>query len=194
MPMYRKQLIVLLTIIAIVAAITYYVDESGKSVELEAASTNENMTVSPMTVENGNKLVVYVTGAVNSPGVIELPEGSRIVDAVNKCGGMNESADPENINMAQKVTDGSQIKIPDKSNSDTAAGNAPAAADKSGRININTADETELDKLPGVGPAMAKRIVEYRQNNGRFQSAEDLKKVRGIGDSKYTALKDKITI
>ncbi|WP_196590984.1 helix-hairpin-helix domain-containing protein [Pectinatus frisingensis] len=196
MPMYRKQLIVLLTIIAIVAAITYYVDESGKSVELEAASTNENMTVSPMTVENGNKLVVYVTGAVNSPGVIELPEGSRIVDAVNKCGGMNESADTENINLAQKITDAAQIKIPIRSeNTNTVSlSDGKSSSIDNNRVNINTADESVLDTLPGIGPAMAKRIVEYRQNQGNFQSIDDLKKVRGIGEAKYIKLKDKITI
>jgi competence protein ComEA len=194
--MYRKQLIVLLTIIAIVAAITYYVDESGKSVELEAASTNENMTVSPMTVENGNKLVVYVTGAVNSPGVIELPEGSRIVDAVNKCGGMNESADTENINLAQKITDAAQIKIPIRSeNTNTVSlSDGKSNSIDNNRVNINTADESVLDTLPGIGPAMAKRIVEYRQNQGNFQSIDDLKKVRGIGEAKYIKLKDKITI
>ena len=196
MPMYRKQLIVLLTIIAIVAAITYYVDESGKSVELEAASTNENMTVSPRTVENGNKLVVYVTGAVNSPGVIELPEGSRIVDAVNKCGGMNESADTENINLAQKITDAAQIKIPIRSeNTNTVSlSDGKSNSIDNNRVNINTADESVLDTLPGIGPAMAKRIVEYRQNQGNFQSIDDLKKVRGIGEAKYIKLKDKITI
>ncbi|WP_182187501.1 helix-hairpin-helix domain-containing protein [Pectinatus frisingensis] len=196
MPMYRKQLIVLLTIIAIVAAITYYVDESGKSVELEAASTNENMTVSPRTVENGNKLVVYVTGAVNSPGVIELPEGSRIVDAVNKCGGMNESADTENINLAQKITDAAQIKIPIRSeNTNTVSlSDGKSSSIDNNRVNINTADESVLDTLPGIGPAMAKRIVEYRQNQGNFQSIDDLKKVRGIGEAKYIKLKDKITI
>jgi competence protein ComEA len=194
--MYRKQLIVLLTIIAIVAAITYYVDESGKSVELEAASTNENMTVSPRTVENGNKLVVYVTGAVNSPGVIELPEGSRIVDAVNKCGGMNESADTENINLAQKITDAAQIKIPIRSeNTNTVSlSDGKSNSIDNNRVNINTADESVLDTLPGIGPAMAKRIVEYRQNQGNFQSIDDLKKVRGIGEAKYIKLKDKITI
>ncbi|WP_229711376.1 helix-hairpin-helix domain-containing protein [Pectinatus frisingensis] len=194
--MYRKQLIVLLTIIAIVAAITYYVDESGKSVELEAASTNENMTVSPRTVENGNKLVVYVTGAVNSPGVIELPEGSRIVDAVNKCGGMNESADTENINLAQKITDAAQIKIPIRSeNTNTVSlSDGKSSSIDNNRVNINTADESVLDTLPGIGPAMAKRIVEYRQNQGNFQSIDDLKKVRGIGEAKYIKLKDKITI
>lgn len=192
MPMFKKQLAALLFVAAAAICTVLYTSHTDSSAELQPAS--DNISPAQGAASASDKIVVYVTGAVNNPGVIELPADSRIIDAVNKCGGMNESADPENINMAQKVTDGSQIKIPDKSNSDTAAGNAPAAADKSGRININTADETELDKLPGVGPAMAKRIVEYRQNNGRFQSAEDLKKVRGIGDSKYTALKDKITI
>ncbi len=192
MPMFKKQLAALLFVAAAAVCTVLYTSHTDSSAELKPASDN----ISPAQGDTGtsDKIVVYVTGAVNNPGVIELPAGSRIIDAVNKCGGMNESADPENINMAQKATDGSQIKIPDKSNTANTAGNAPAASDKSGRININTADEAELDKLPGVGPAMAKRIIEYRQGNGKFQNTEDLKKVRGIGDSKYTALKDKITI
>lgn len=115
------------------------------------------------------------------------------MDAVNKCGGLSEAADADSINLAAKVTDGSQIKIPLKNAANTAQGETKDnnAGDK---ININYADEGELDKLPGVGPAMAKRIIEYRQTQGLFQSIEDLKKVRGIGEAKFTKLKDKIMI
>ncbi|TCS82013.1 helix-hairpin-helix domain-containing protein [Pectinatus cerevisiiphilus] len=192
MPMFKKRLLVILVITGLICGVITYKNYSQQSVTLEdtsqAAATESN---SPVEKSNG-KIVVYVTGAVNNPGVIELAEGARVIDAINKCGGMSESADPENINLAMKITDGTQIKIPAKNSADATSS---AHADKqSDKININYADESELDKLPGVGPAMAKRIMEYRQTEGLFQSLDDLKKVRGIGNAKFNTLKDKITL
>ena len=117
MPMFKKQLAALLFVAAAAICTVLYTSHTDSSAELQPAS--DNISPAQGAASANDKIVVYVTGAVNNPGVIELPADSRIIDAVNKCGGMNESADPENINMAQKVTDGSQIKIPDKSNSDT---------------------------------------------------------------------------
>ena len=105
------------------------------------------------------------------------------------------------MNLAQKLKDGMQVTVPEKSPQGTAvqgaAGGAQAGAAKplpEGMVNINTADEKELDKLPGVGPAMAKRIVEYRTENGAFQAPEEIKRVKGIGDAKYEKMKDKIAL
>lgn len=192
MPMFKKRLLVILVITGLICGVITYKNYSQQSITLEdtsqVAATESN---SPVEKSNG-KIVVYVTGAVNNPGVIELAEGTRVIDAINKCGGMSESADPESINLAMKITDGTQIKIPTKNSANTASS---AHTDKqSDKININYADESELDKLPGVGPAMAKRIMEYRQTEGLFQSIDDLKKVRGIGDAKFNTFKDKITL
>ena len=110
------------------------------------------------------------------------------------------TADTNGVNLAQKLKDGMQVTVPEKSPQGTAvqgAAGAQAGTVKplpEGMVNINTADEKELDKLPGVGPAMAKRIVEYRTENGAFQAPEEIKRVKGIGDAKYAKMKDKIAL
>ena len=102
--------------------------------------------------------------------------------------------------MAQSLKDGQQVRIPEKAGEERPAPGKSAGSGKSGgklpdgRININTADEKALDELPGVGSAMAKRIIEYRETQGMFQSPEDLKKVRGIGEAKFEKMKDRVTI
>ena len=154
------------------------------------------------------EIVVYVSGLVEHPGVIKLPAGSRVLDALNAAGGLLFGAEVSKLNLAQSLRDGMQIHVPGtpavkndglSSHYQVAAGTGKNSTVPSGsvasadKININTATAAELDKLPGVGPAMAKRIVEWRQANGPFQSGEDLKQVKGIGEAKYQKLKDKIS-
>ena len=154
------------------------------------------------------EIVVYVSGLVEHPGVIKLPAGSRVLDAVNVAGGLLFGAEVSKLNLAQPLRDGMQIHVPGtpavkndgiSSHYQMAAGTGknsstpPGSIAPSDKININTATAAELDKLPGVGPAMAKRIVEWRQENGPFHSGEDLKQVKGIGDAKYQKLKDRIS-
>jgi competence protein ComEA len=140
-----------------------------------------------------------VSGAVNKPGVVKLPEKARVVDAVNLCGGVLASADAGKINMAQALKDGMQIVVPERL-AENSSGNevqskaAVPAGSSSNLININTADAKELDRLPGVGPAMAQRIIEYRTTSGAFQAIEDLKKVHGMGGAKFEKLKDKVSL
>jgi len=129
-------------------------------------------------------LTVYVTGAVQSPGVYKLPEGSRIADAVNAAGGMAPGAEQEGINLAATLNDGDQINVPGIVN--TSHVNA-------GRVNINTATLEELDSLPGIGPTTAQSIIDYRLKYGLFQSIEDIQKVPGIGPVTYDRIKDFIT-
>ena len=192
MPMYKKQLFVLMIILLAAAGGTYYgLYSEEQAVVLDAAATAES---SPPKQE----ITVYVTGAVNKPGLVKVPEGARAADAVNACGGLLPTADGEKINMAQSLKDGQQLKVPEKTgtNSKTDSGkrDKTKAADSGEKVNINTADEKALDTLPGVGPAMAKRIIEYRESEGAFQSIEDIKKIRGIGEAKFAKMKDKICI
>ena len=156
-----------------------------------------------------DSITVYVTGAVNQPGVVSVAAGARVADAVNACGGLLPTADAEKINMAQAVKDGQQIRVPEKGAA-KAAKNATATASSSDNgkarastdsdadagelVNINTADEAELDKLPGVGPSTAQKIIEYRETEGQFASPEDIMKVKGIGKAKYEKMKDRITV
>ena len=192
MPMYKKQLFVLMIILLAAAGGTYYgLYSEEQAVVLDAAATAESS--SPK-----QEITVYVTGAVNKPGLVKVPEGARAAEAVNACGGLLPTADSEKINMAQSLKDGQQLKVLEKTgtNGKTDSGkmDKTKAADSGEKVNINTADEKALDTLPGVGPAMAKRIIEYRESEGAFQSIEDIKKIRGIGEAKFAKMKDKICI
>ena len=148
------------------------------------------------------EVVVYVSGMVGHPGVLKVSAGARAIDVVNAAGGLLQGADVAKINLAQTVKDGMQIHIPGRPLEAATATNAypvvpgtqavAKASSQQQKININTADATELDKLPGVGPALAGRIIEYRNANGPFKDGEELKKVKGLGASKYEKLKDKI--
>ena len=192
MPMYKKQLFVLMIILLAAVGGTYYgLYSEEQAVVLDAAATADS---GPPKQE----ITVYVTGAVNKPGLVNVPEGARAAEAVNACGGLLPTADSEKINMAQSLKDGQQLKVPEKTgtNSKTDSGKADKTkgTDSGEKVNINTADEKALDTLPGVGPAMAKRIIEYRESEGAFQSIEDIKKIRGIGEAKFAKMKDKICI
>jgi competence protein ComEA len=144
-------------------------------------------------------LLVYVTGAVEKPGVYELPLNSRLQNAIELAGGLMPDADITAINMAEKVNDGQKIFVPlvgeitDPSPSASEKSGAAAAA-PSGPININTANAEELDTLPGIGPAKAAAIIEFRNANGPFESLEDLLEVPGIGEKICEDIQDLITI
>lgn len=199
MPMFKKSMLVLLAVVALAAGGAFYAGYCGQddAVELDAGAA----PVREMSVKE-SEIVVYVAGAVNHPGVVRLAEGARAKEAVDACGGFLPTADTNGVNLAQKLKDGVQVTVPEKApvaaegraaqGAPTASGAARSLPD--GMVNINTADEKELDKLPGIGPAMAKRIIEYRTENGAFQSPEEIKRVKGIGDAKYEKMKDKIVL
>lgn len=147
------------------------------------------------------KIKVYIVGAVRYPGVIEVEEGSRLIDVLELAGGATEEADLERVNLALKVQDEGMYKIPKRGEelmdpSSAVSSTAPSIASGQGRqkVNINTADEAMLDTLPGIGPSKAKRIIEYREQNGPFKSIEEIKNVSGIGDKTFEQLKDLITV
>ncbi|MBR1695510.1 MAG: helix-hairpin-helix domain-containing protein [Selenomonas sp.] len=192
MPMYKKQLFVLIIILLAAIGGTYYgLYSEEQSAVLESSPPAENAL-------SVKEITIYVTGAVNKPGLVKVAEGARAADAINACGGLLPIADSEKINLAQNLKDGQQLKVPEKERSNSNVDKSKADMSKNGgsgeMVNINTADEKALDTLPGIGPAMAKRIIEYRETEGLFQSIEDIKKIRGIGDAKFEKLKDKICI
>lgn len=188
MPMYKKSLLVLLVLVVAALGGTVYglrAQESGETLDAGTAP------------EQTQQLVVYVTGAVQQPGVVNVPQGARIADAIEACGGLLPTADSAKINMAKELSDGQQVRVPEKAGQTAAgpvAGGKNSSGTEGGLVNINTADAQQLDTLPGVGPAMAQRIIEYREQNGGFQQVEDLKKIKGIGEAKFSKLKDKICI
>jgi competence protein ComEA len=159
------------------------------------------------TKQLGN-IVVHVIGEVKKPGVIKLKEGSRIIDAINKCGGQTEEADLSKINLAYVLDDGSQIYVPrvkeDIQNTTimkTEAGNnvivnnvTQGDNEKNVKVNLNTATLEKLMTLPGVGESTAQKILEYRNKNKKFKSVDELKNVSGIGEAKLNTLKEYIYV
>jgi len=130
-------------------------------------------------------LTVYVSGAVATPGVYILLIGSRVEAAVRAAGGLAPSAEPEGVNLAALVADGQQIDIP---------GIVDTSHINAGRVDINTATVTELDALPGIGPTTAQTIVDFRRQNGTFQSIQDIQNVPGVGPATYERIKDYILV
>lgn len=147
-------------------------------------------------------VIVDVAGAVAQPGVVELPEGARVNDAIEAAGGLAADADASAINRAEKLTDGVKVYVPRVGEevpavSGGAAGGANAGSagtSTAALVNINSAGLDELDILPGVGPSTAQAILDDRTQNGPFASVEDIMRVSGIGEKKYEKLKDLICV
>ena len=130
---------------------------------------------------------VHVSGWVTSPGVVWVSEGSLAIDVIDAAGGAREGARLDLINLARPVFEGDQLQVPGPSD-----GGTGGASPGDELIDINTADETELQKLPGVGPVLAGRIVAHRETVGRFESVEDLLDVVGIGETRLASIRDLI--
>jgi competence protein ComEA len=147
----------------------------------------------------GAEVVVAVAGKVRKPGLVRLPPGSRVADALQAAGGANPGVDVALLNLARKVVDGELILVgvtpPPGTPVATGAAAAPAGgAPAGGPVNLNTATLAELDTLPGVGPVLAQRILDAREAQGGFKAVSDLRKVDGIGDSRYEQLKDLVVV
>ena len=140
-------------------------------------------------------IFVHILGAVANPGLYELSDGERAIDAVAAAGGFAENADQAQLNLARFVSDGEQIIVP-------AVGQVPPPGismqpgmpGQSGKVNLNTADAAALETLPRVGPALAARIIAWRESNGRFAAIEELKSVSGIGEKTFDGLRELVTV
>ena len=219
----KKKIIIIISIICtiIIAGIIYIKDqeeytdmnifeeieneqktnETVDDVENEEQNTNE-------TVDNERIIAIHITGEVKKPGILYLKEGSRIADAIKEAGGATKNADLDRVNLAYVLADGQKIYIPNKNEKDeeisyiisNSGDNILVEEGKinkegeTAKVNINTANLSELETLPGIGPSLAQRIIEYRETNGNFQTIEDLQNVKGIGDSKYSNIKDNVCI
>jgi competence protein ComEA len=139
-------------------------------------------------------LTVYVSGQVNDPGLYSLPEGSRVNDAIQAAGDFTEDADLIAINLAALLEDGQQIYVPGLRASISTGSSDQSTRSISGLIDVNTATVEQLDSLPGIGPAIAQDIVDYRASNGPFISIESVMLVKGIGQAKFDGIKDLITV
>jgi len=151
---------------------------------------------------NGKKEIstikVHIDGDVLNPGVVEIPQDSRLQDAVEEVGGLNEDAVTKNINLASRLEDGQKVYIPSIEEVEE-SNNLIKEEDyidnnKNAKININNAGIEELQKIDGVGPSLANRIYQYRIKNGKFESIDELKNISGIGDKKIDAIRDSISL
>ncbi len=171
------------------------------AVPLEAASPQGEEGESA--AEETEALIVHVAGAVRDPRVIQLEPGDRVIDAVEAAGGLTEDAAPDGVNLAAAAQDGTLIFVPTAE--ELESGDAPpvaeggpetssiAGAQQDGVVNLNTADAAELEQLPGIGPALAERIMTYRETNGEFNSLEELAAVSGIGPAILENIVDDVT-
>ncbi|WP_411699176.1 ComEA family DNA-binding protein [Conyzicola sp.] len=161
----------------------------------DGALASESSASTATSAPSGAAIFVHILGAVANPGLYELREGDRAVDAVAAAGGFADGADQSGLNLARFVTDGEQIVVPIVGEAPVAGpGGAAGGAVVPGKVNINTADVAALETLPRVGPAMAERIIAWRDENGRFSAVEDLMSVAGIGEKTFDALKDLVTL
>lgn len=212
----NTQKIILIILIALICGIIAYAVMSNNS-EYEEQDILEQNTIGNKIenkIENNienekRKIVIHITGQVKNPGLVYLDEGARIADAIKEAGGSTKDAALDKVNLAYVLEDGQKIYIPNKnekiseiqyiitdSGENVLKDTGKESNVKGGikKVNINSANQEELETLPGVGPALAVRIIEYRNSNGKFEKVEDVQNVKGIGDSKFTNIKEYICI
>lgn len=212
----NTQKVILIILIALICCTIAYAVMSNNS-EYEEQDILEQNTIENKienkiedNIENEKrKIVIHITGQVKNPGLVYLDEGARIADAIKEAGGSTKDAALDKVNLAYVLEDGQKIYIPNKNEKiseiqyiitdggenvlkDTGKESNVKGGIK--KVNINSANQEELETLPGVGPALAVRIIEYRNSNGKFEKVEDVQNVKGIGDSKFTNIKEYICI
>ncbi len=186
--------------------------------ELEANQNNDSgfqgnnnaqvsSNVNSVNDKNNEEIYIHIIGEVNNEGIIKLNKGERIVDAIEKAGGVTEKADLSKVNLAFVLSDGQKLRIPsiddvienknyinEGNGEDIIVEGQGGMINGSKKININTANQTELETISGIGPSIAAKIIQYREKNGKFKKVEDLKNVSGIGTSKYELMKNEVEV
>ena len=187
---------VVLLIVGSVVAVLVAALSSGTSSRTVVAAANPAPSTSVPTTAVGAAIYVHILGAVAVPGLYELRDGDRAIDAVAAAGGFAEGADLRQLNLARFLSDGEQIYVPTEEEVASGVGipGGIGSATSGGKVNLNTADAASLETLPRVGPSLAARIIAWRDANGRFTSIEDLLGVSGIGDKTFAGLRDLVTI
>jgi competence protein ComEA len=180
----------LLAVCALIATVVFLINgfnsSSSEKVAVSQPLPSEQVEVKPAVI------YVHIVGEVNSPGIYQLDSGSRVVDVIFAAGGLSKAADQASVNLAREVTDGEQVVVLKIGASPVIAGGATASG--SNLISLNRATATELEELPGVGPALAGRMVDWRTANGGFKKKDDLLNISGIGDKLFAAIKNEVTL
>jgi general secretion pathway protein K len=197
----------LIVILAFIWLFSIYGNDPPKNEIKKSQESNNEIEFKLGIKEKENKtIMVDISGEIITPGVVKLPEGSRIIDAITAAGGKTEDADLSKVNLAYILDDGVQLYIPryneklEKEIVQTEPGvgiiqeGINTTSKKDSKVNINTANKEKLATLPGIGEGTAEKIIEYRSKTGKFKTIDEIKKIPGIGESKFKSLKDKITI
>ena len=197
----------LIVILAFILLFSIYGNDQPKNEIKKSQESNNEIEFKLGIKEKENKtIMVDISGEIITPGVVKLPEGSRIIDAITAAGGKTEDADLSKVNLAYILDDGVQLYIPryneklEKEIVQTEPGvgiiqeGINTTSKKDSKVNINTANKEKLATLPGIGEGTAEKIIEYRSKTGKFNVIDEIKKIPGIGESKFKSLKDKITI
>ena len=188
---YKSYLIIILIIIISVISIVYQNVESKSKITING----ENLSVN----EKEGKIAVYITGEVNKPGVYYVEKGARLIDLLDECEGLKDSANIDELNLAELLQDSDKIDIPPKKITVEEIGNTSndeiteEIVNSSGRVNINTATKEELKTISGIGDTLAQNIIDYRKHN-IFETIEDILNVTGIGDAKFEKIKEYICV
>lgn len=202
MKFFDKKIITYVILLIIIFISLYFFT---KDEDYQYISSNEIYTQSTIntTVENDTNIFVHIAGEVLKPGIISLPLNSRISDAIEASGGTTDLADISQINLAYKLKDGQKIYVPSVYDEEITeyiqndAGNNIITTDLSSTtslININSATQSELETLPGIGSSTALKIIDYREKNGDFKTIDDIMNVSGIGEAKFNNIKNYICI
>ena len=177
------------------------VKDTSPQTELESSVKVKSKEEMPKDIEETTEVVeqdlitVDVKGAVKSPGIYDLPVGSRINDAVQKAGGLTDNADSKSINLAQRISDEALVYVPTKEETTSQEAHSNASNTKENKkVNLNKASLEELKQVKGLGAKRAQDIIDHRESNGKFKSVDELKKVSGIGAKTIEKLKEYVTV
>ncbi len=173
----------------------FVLPQRGSAIVLITKTPN----LTPIPTATLSLIRVHLTGAINAPGMLSLPKGANLADAIEKAGGLIDGYDSNLLNLAEVLQDGSRIHIPNIAEQESGFNNPQRSQpllniEEPLLVNINTADLDTLVLLPGIGPSKAQAIIQYREQNGLFMRIEDIQKVKGIGPSTFDSIKDLITI
>lgn len=191
-----KRILILLCVSAVFLLSLIGCGNRGTEISYERAITGEDewsTEKSRAPVSDASKssaIYVSVMGYVKEPGVYIMPEGSRVYEALNAAGGIVPPGDVNGVDLVNILKDGARVYVPGASSSEDGA----TGSVETGAININLASESELTKIPGIGPAKAKTIVSYREKNGPFSTVEDIMNISGIKEGTFEKIKDYITV
>jgi competence protein ComEA len=191
----KERTLLLIFLVGILMAGSVYLYGGKPGMQQVKASDQSNAKLveqgKETVAQNSKAVKVHVKGAVNQPGVYQLPSDSRVIDAIEAAGGAKVDANVQQLNLASVVDDGAEVVVPSK-NAGQEGSTASAQAD--GKVNVNSASAEALDKLPGIGSIRAKAIVDFRTEHGTFNSVDDLRNVPGIGPKLLDEIRDHVKV